>query len=327
MSGSSEVAAFLVKGDDPALVAEALRKVLDDLTGDGTGLAVEEFAGEEMSIDAVADACQTPPFLEDKRIVVLRDVGRFKTEEVQPLIDYLADPLPTTKLVLVAGGGQTPVKLLNAVKKAGRVVDASTPTGKGRTTWLVDRVRNGPVDLDNEATRLIGDHLGDDIGRLGPLLDGLATVFGEGTRVSADDVLPFLGEAGGVAPWDLTDAIDVGDTETALTHLRRMTVGGGRHPLETMATLHRHYAAMLRLDGAGVSTEAQAADILGMKPYPAKKVLAQGRRLGSKGVQDAIELLAAADLDLRGKRAWPPDLVMEVLVARLSRLAKTAARR
>jgi hypothetical protein len=30
--------------------------------------------------------------------------------------------------------------------------------------------------------------------------------------------------------------------------------------------------------------------------------------------------LAQADLDLRGEKAWPPELVMEVLVARLSKL-------
>jgi hypothetical protein len=36
----------------------------------------------------------------------------------------------------------------------------------------------------------------------------------------------------------------------------------------------------------------------------------------------AVELLAGADLDLRGGKAWPDDLVLEVLVARLARLAR-----
>jgi DNA polymerase III subunit delta len=37
-------------------------------------------------------------------------------------------------------------------------------------------------------------------------------------------------------------------------------------------------------------------------------------------------LLAQADLDLRGAKEWPDELVMEVLVARLSRLAGAARR-
>jgi len=46
------------------------------------------------------------------------------------------------------------------------------------------------------------------------------------------------------------------------------------------------------------------------------------RRMGSDKVARAVRLLAAADLDLRGRTAWPPELVAEVLVARLASLAR-----
>jgi DNA polymerase-3 subunit delta len=55
--------------------------------------------------------------------------------------------------------------------------------------------------------------------------------------------------------------------------------------------------------------------------FPAKKALTQSRRLGHDGVAEAFRLLADADLDLRKfTKDWPEQLVMEVLVARLSRL-------
>ena len=149
---------------------------------------------------------------------------------------------------------------------------------------------------------------------------------GEGARLGPDDVAPFLGEAGGVAPWELTDAIDRGDTAAALEHLHRQLGGGGRHPLVVMASLHNHYARMLRLDGADVADEKSAAAALGLtgSTFPAKKALAQVRRIGHDGVKRAIVLLADADLALKGTIDWPPELVLEVLVARLSRLAPRA---
>ena len=127
-----------------------------------------------------------------------------------------------------------------------------------------------------------------------------------------------------MAPWDLTDAVDKGDAATALTHLHRLVHGGDRHPLVVLATLHRHFGQMLRLDGAGVRNEQDAAALLGMKgsTFPAKKALTQSRRLGGPKIQRAIALLAEADLDLRGQKAWPEDLVMEVLVARLCQLSR-----
>jgi DNA polymerase-3 subunit delta len=156
------------------------------------------------------------------------------------------------------------------------------------------------------------------------LIATLEGAFGDGARLGVDDIEPFLGEGGGVPPWELTDALDRGDIATALAKLRRMLDGGGRHPLVVMATLHGHYGRMLQLDGAGVGGETEAAELLGLRgsTFPARKALRQTRRLGHDRIVDAISLLAAADLDLRGAKAWPEDLVLEVLVARLARLAR-----
>jgi hypothetical protein len=87
---------------------------------------------------------------------------------------------------------------------------------------------------------------------------------------------------------------------------------------------------MLKLDGRGIRDEAEAATVLGMKgrsTFPAKKALDQGRRLGHDGIARAIHLLSDADLTFRGfGKTWPEDLVMEVLVARLCRLAPARRR-
>lgn len=326
---------YLVRGDDPGLRSEAVRALVHELVGDGDlSLMVEEHepAAEDADTSAIADAAQTPPFLTERRVVVARDVSAYATEALQPLLGYLADPLPTTSLVLVAGGGRLAPKLLDAVKKSGHVIDTAVPQQKrGRTAWLADRLKGAPVKLDAGAVDLVDEHLGDDLGRLPNILETLAAAYGHGARLGVDDLRPFLGGAGTVPPWELTDAIDAGDTAGALKALQRMLDAGERHPLQVMATLHAHYARMLRLDGAGAADEAQAAEALGIKgsTFPAKKALTQVRRLGHEGVAEAFRLLSDADLDLRGiRKQWPESLVMEVLVARLSRLgARSRARR
>jgi DNA polymerase-3 subunit delta len=324
---------YLVRGDDPALRSEAVRTLVHELVGDGdASLVVEEHEpNDEGDTGAIADAAQTPPFLTDMRVVVARDVSSYSSEALEPVLRYLDDPLPTTSLVLVAGDkGRLSTKLLNAVKKVGHIIESGVPANKkGRDVWLAEALRSGPVKLEPGAVKLVDGHLGEDLGRLGNLLEALGAAYGQGARVSADDLRPFLGEAGSVPPWDLTDAIDSGDTNAAVGALHRMLAAGDRHPLAIMSSLHTHYARMLRLDGAGVRDEAQAAELLGMKgsTFPAKKALNQARRLGHDGVVDAIRLLADADLDLRKfTKDWPEQLVMEVLVARLSRLGPRSRR-
>lgn len=321
--------AYLAKGDDPVLRSEAVRALVAELVGDeDPGLVVEEHEvhSDDADTRAIADAAATPPFLSGRRVVVVRDVQSYGPDALTPLLAYLGDPLPTTSLVLVAGDrGRIAAPLLKAVKAVGHVVETGVPTGKkGRAGWLSSHLDGAPVRLAPATLTLLESHLGEDLGRLSNLLEALAAAYGSGARISPDDVEPFLGEAGSVPPWALTDAIDRSDTALALSTLSRLVAAGERHPLVVLATLHSHYARMLRLDGAGIGDEAGAGATLGTAPFPARKALDGARRLGHEGVAEAISLLAQADLDLRGAKGWPERLVLEVLVARLSRLGRPA---
>ena len=228
----------------------------------------------------------------------------------------------------MAGGGTIPAALVKAVDRVGPVVDAAVGTGRARTQWLVDRLHDAPGAPRRPGRPRLGDHLGGDLSRVQGLLDTLAAAYGPGAAIDTDQLEPFLGEAGRVAPWDLTDAIDAGDTAAALVALGRLLGPGGSHPLVVLSILHRHYQAMLRLDGAGVTSGDQAAALLGTRSaFPARKALEQGRRLGPARLGRAVTLLAEADLDVRGRSALPDGTVLEVLVGRLSRLGTVARRR
>jgi DNA polymerase-3 subunit delta len=211
------------------------------------------------------------------------------------------------------------------VTASGRVVDTAVGTGRARSQWLADHLKGGPVRLDGPATAVLSDHLGEDMGRLQGLLDTLAAAYGPGATVSVDDLEPFLGTAGTLAPWDLTDAIDAGKTAKALGVLRRMLDGPDAHPLRVMSVLHGHYRKMLQLDGLGVTSAEEAAQVLGMRSaFPAKKALSESRRLGIGRIARAVQLLGQADVDLRGTTGLSGETVLEVLVARLSRLSTSS---
>ena len=336
------VPAHLVKGNDDVLRGEALSTLLEQLVGtEDRSLLVDEFDLDTVKLGAAIDAAQTIPFLTARRIVVIRKLGRFsKADEVKELVAYLEDPLLSTSLVLVweksvsavesgepaAKTPRLPPNLTKAVTAAGgEVVDTDAPAGKGLAPWVADQFNAAGLDVDGAARAKVVASLGEDAGALVGLIELLKGSFGPGARLGLSEVEPLLGPAGGVPPWDLTDAIDSGDVSKSLELLRRMMVGGDRHPLAIMATIQTHYIRMLRLDGAGVRGENEAAQLLGLKKgstYPAKKALTQLKRLGGPGVRRAVQLVATADQDLRGARAWPGELVMEVLIARLATLSR-----
>jgi DNA polymerase-3 subunit delta len=333
------MAVVFIKGDDETLMAQAVQATIKDLVGDGDrGLMVEEVTeehyddGTDLTLAPLITAAQTMPFLTERRVIVGRHLSLFsKAATVLPLIELLAAAPDTSDLVLVWERGSSanrmpavPKTLTEALKSAGAEFNDAAPSGRGRKSLLEERLATAPVRFDAGAKQAVMSRIGDDVGRLASVLETLTSTFGTDAKLTADDVSPFLGEAADVPPWELTDAIDDGNIGLALEKLERMTVGGDRHPLQTLATLHTHYQRALRLDGSGARDEKTAAGILGMtgSTFPAKKALNLSRKLGGAKTRQAVGLLAAADLDLRGGTALPAETVMTVLVARLARMSR-----
>jgi DNA polymerase III subunit delta len=320
-----ESAVVLVRGDDPVLRDTTVRELIHQAAnGEDLSLALDEFGtSDDVDIAGAIDAAMTPPMFTSRRVVLVREVGRLDSAGAELLLDYLSGPSPTTTLILVSGGGTVPKKVMDVLKRLGAIVETGAPSGKARQGWIDERLASAPVRLDRHAAQRLSEHLGDGLARIDGILSVLAAVYGAGARVGVDELEPFLGGAGSGAPWDLTDAVDRGDAAAALDQLRRQMNAGERHALQVMASLTSHFGKMLRLSGANIRDENEAAKALGMtgSTFPAKKALTQAKKLGPQGIARGIHLLAEADLDLRGRRDVPGEIVMEVLIARLARLS------
>lgn len=339
----------LILGDDPVLIGEAVTATIDELVGDGDrGLMLEilsevEYKNDEGGFDPLRliDAARTPPFLTDKRVVVGRHASRFsRKDDYGALVTMLAEPLDSTDLVLVWEKGveprvdktpPLPKALREAIEVAGGVTHkTSAGRGKDAGVWLRDQLGQSSLEFDRGAVQALDDLIGDDSGRVVGIIRTLEGALGQGAAVTADDIATYGGsEKGGIVPWALDDAIDSGNVAEALALLPRLIPYDGTpserngSAFRLLAVLHRRYSNMLRLDGAGIGSDKQAAQLLGMKgsTFPAKKAMQQSRRLGTEKLARAIELLATADMQLRGTVDWPPELVMEVLVARLASMS------
>jgi DNA polymerase-3 subunit delta len=327
----------IVLGDDSRFRADATKALIAELLGaDDPSLALEEFSLTARADTGEADtpaadgppivatalgSASTPPFGTERRVIVIREVGAMGTTDADAVARYLADPCPTTVLVLVGGGGRIPVAPTQAIKAAGGVEVKTSPAKTSDA--LTGALDGAAVKLTAAAAHRLAGWLGDDAGRIPALLDVLRAAYGEGARIDVDALAPHLGEAGGVAPSHLTGAIDKGDAATALEILHRLR-GTNYHPLQVMAVLHNHYRRILRLDDPAIQGEQDAVAALGgkVKPYPAGLARRQARLLGSDGLRTAYGHLAKTDIDLRGATGLGEDAVLEVLIARLSALSR-----
>jgi DNA polymerase-3 subunit delta len=341
------VSAHLVKGEDPILRSDAAEALVTELLGaDDRTLALEEVTvppkasgdGEVggsdarvAAVDAALNGASTPPFMTESRVVVVRDVGLLSAAEVEPIVRYLEDPLETTMLVLVAGGGALAKSLETAVKKHGTV---HVPGATKAVDVLAQELATVGMRLRPDATKELLAHVGSDAGLIPGIVETLAGAFGSGVDLGSDAIAPYFGGEGRVPVWDLANAIEKGDKAGALTTLHRLltvtspTQPKPVHPLQVVAILHSHYRRLLTLDDPSIRSAEDAATALGGRTSPnsARYRLKQARALGTGGLRDAFDHLARADRDLKGERAIPGDAVLDVLVVRLCVLSTRTGR-
>lgn len=340
----ADLAVVFVKGPDHELRTRALDEVVARLLGDDDrSLALaetrlpaakkpnptEDDKETRLGLAASAlDGARTPPLGTERRIVVVRSDDGFLAAEAHALAAYLADPQPTTVLVLEAVG-RLAGELTRAAKAAGVEEVGGVPHKDATSAVLRGQLGRAGVSLDSDAAALVAERFGEDAGRVPALVDLLASTFGEGAALGASEIAPYLGEAGGPVPvYELTKAIDAGDVPESLAVLHRLTGSMGMHPLQVMAILHNHFRRVLRLDDPEVRSEGDAVEALGGKvhAYPAKLAWQKAQRLGRGGIRRAFSLLAKADRDLRGATGAPDDAVLGVLVTELAMLSKPGAR-
>jgi DNA polymerase III subunit delta len=333
-------ASIVVVGTDATMVYDALHNVIATALGDlDPSFALQDFtvkdvttAGESV-ISAVLEALNTPPFLVSRRVVVVRDAQGLLADEVASLLAWMHSPIPDVVLVLAVVGA----KSNKLVKGAQEVLEVNVGSGaKNRVAFVNEKMVEYRVSIDAGAASRIADQVGDDVARVDSLARLLASIYGS-APLNLSHIEPYLGDAGGVPEWDLTDALESGNATRAITVARRMLDSKGRAGVQIIFMLQRYYLRMARLEGAGIDSADEAAQVLGMNAFGAKKLLAMANRMGSERIGDAIHLIASADVDLKGGASFGgkdlntdldvTDLtVIEVLVARLARLSAGSRR-
>jgi DNA polymerase-3 subunit delta len=326
-----ELVTELLGSDDRSLA-------LEDFTVPGRGAGGEDApapggaeAREEV-VASVLNAASSPPFMTEKRVIVVRDAGALTASDAEPIVQFLADPLATSVLVFVASGGTMPPGLTKQLKASG--AEERAPHSEKTQDVLADAVRAANLRLGPDAAKVVSSHLGEDAGRVAAFVDVLTAAYPAGAQLSADDVAPYLGDAGAIPTYQLTNAIEEGDSARALEVLHRLlTVSSPQqpkpmHPLQIMGTLTNHYRRVMRCDDPDIRGADDAVAALGgrVSAFPARKAMEQARALGTDGIRHAFDHLYQADLDLKGARGIPEDAVMAVLVVRLSRLAARSNR-
>lgn len=283
----------------------------------GTDLNVDAFDASTQDAVTVVQAANTLPFGEGVRLVLVTDVGAWRKADKDIIVGYLTMPSETTCLALVGGGIRKNETLTKAVAEMGQVLTYDAPRPSNLPAWVQEQASERGLKLAPAEARRIITLAGSDQRGILSELDKLATYHGRGNVEMADiDELCWVSPE--VRVWDLTDALGARDRPAVFRYLEEL-LADRTAPASVFFSIARHLKNLCVVVSAMERGEDAmgAAASLGLKPFPARKVADQSRNFTAAGLQQAVQILADLDADMKGRLDLRPDLALETAVARI----------
>lgn len=312
-----------IYGEPPLLIDRAVR-LAEEWGSARCGLPAFNHSRARATDERASDvlsAARTLPMMADLRVVVLRDLERGDEALMVPLLDYLADPSPSTLLILVAGPfgkvrkGEKAwgTRLLNASKKAGYVEKCSSG-GVDRVRFIQEHAGSMGATIERRSAELLVDRVGDDLGRLAREVEKLAIYVGN-APIGPDDLREVCSALAEEEVWELTTGIAQRDAEIALRALHRL-LEDANEPHYLLAMVVMQLRKVLRAVQM-VEQRKSDRDIgreLRLRFHEVKRVRALAG--DTRPAADLMDRLVRANRHMNSHRAGPAR-VLEALVVEL----------
>jgi len=330
---------YLLHGKDEYSRSTELAKMKAKL-GDPTTVDLNTtiLDGRRVTLDELLLACDTVPFLAEKRLVIVnnlaarfeRRAARRKEESeseknkafLQDLGEYLSRLPETARLVFLESkkiSKGNPIYRFASNSEHGYVKEFAPRSGRALNRWIADRLKEKGGRIEPGAINLLAAFVGDDLRLLGQELDKLLTYTGGERPIKERDVQLLVSYVQEANIFHMVDAMGKRNSREAMRLLHRL-LEEGQHPLSLLHMIIRQFRILLRikeLTGRGTSA-ADIKALLGLHPFVVEKMMKQAPNFSIAQLEVIYHRLLEIDVAVKTGR-MEPSLALNVFVTELQR--------
>jgi DNA polymerase-3 subunit delta len=345
----------LIHGPSELLRAEALAVIRAGIADDAdlADLNTARMDGRQASVQEIQNACDTMPFLAQRRLVVVDGLlGRLSASpkgrapgpeqlasgepaleeaplsesgkgQSKALLGYFDHVPESSELVLMeeqtVGGGPILRRLLELQQNGhARIITCTKPKKADLPAWIRTRAKLHKVRLDVTAIADLAEFVGDDLRQLDQELIKLGDYAAGGKEISSADVRRLVSATRTASVFDLVDALGSGNMPAAGKLMQHALEVDGEHPLRLLTMIGRQYRLLIQvkaLQADGVKLP-EIARTLNVADWTAPKLLTQAGKHSFARLQRAMERVLAADEAIKTGQMGDRE-ALDVLLAEL----------
>ncbi len=316
---------YLFFGTETYLIKEYEAALTKAILAEGAELMNHDILTEKnATAAAIMDAAETFPFLNEKRLVTVRNSDFFqkvgRKEEGERLKAFLADLPETTCLVFIEEKVEKTNGLYKAVVKHGQAVEFKKPTEKDLATWVRRKSRENGIVMSDAVIGLFLQTVEHSMENIDSELRKLAAYKGEEKEVAPADITAVCTASLEAKVFDLVRAMTEKKPEKALAMYRNL-LSMKESPYMVLSLITRQFRLILEtmlFSLSGLHNDA-IADKLEIRDFAVREYQRQSRRFPTAGWKQALRDCLETDLAIKtGKMA--EETAVELLLMKYSTL-------
>ncbi len=293
---------YFFVGEEQYVLKSALKQLENTVVGDELKEVNLTVLPANATGAEICTACETFPFLSEKRMVVLEEsvflATQGKAEGEELFLEYLKNPSESTVLAVCASSPDKRKRVYKALVNH-TVVEFDALSDTELQKWIEKILRSFNIGIEPSALKFLIEYADPRPEALITELEKLASYKKEG-MVTQKDILTIITPANDYNIFKMIDAIVAGNVKTALELLSGLLMNK-EEPIYILGAISKQYRQLLRiktlLDEKAPRQEIIA--LLGLRDFIYKRLEAVCTKTTVKKLKNAVDLCFKTDEGLK----------------------------
>lgn len=303
MAGQGLLPGYLIVGSDELKSSRAVERMRARLGK--SGMVEFNLDERDMSkdpqVDDIVASLNTFPMGAEFRLVILTNCDKLPKAMSEPLVEYFANPSPTTVCLVVATTLAKNTRLYKAIKKLGdkAIIDCAPKKTWEMPPQVVKMAAAHGKAMGLPAAEALVARSGENTRMLDNELKKLASMV-TGSEITLADIERHVMRTAEVKPWEFLNAVAARDLVRSLELLKLQPAKSEVRLWSLLVTRLRELIIAKSLDTRGQGS--QLATTLGVQGWQVKNHLSWARRWRMDELLEALSQAIEVELALKGSR-------------------------
>lgn len=257
--------------------------------------------GLETNAKEICSFAKQYPMMSEKRLIVVKEFQQMDKKELSSLSFYVEKPLTSTILVLVNKNKTIDKKFSDKVNKSGIIFESAKLYENKVIPWIDKYVRDKGFSIENSATNLIFECLGNNLQKIANEIDKMSINLKEGTQITQSNVANHIGVNKDYNIFELQNAIGKLNHTKINRIVDYLLANTNENPIQAMLpNLFAYFVKIAIVSQLKDKTNESVVSAIGVSPYFAKDYIYASQIFSLEKIYQNIEMIKDYDLKTKG---------------------------